>query len=84
MNLFMRLKKLNSSIYPVDKSTMQLTKLESWLLLDIQILLVIKKPFTIRILSHYGKNILIFSIVMEYADGGDLLQKIFEHKKKGG
>ena len=25
-----------------------------------------------------------FSIVMEYADGGDLLQKIFEHKKKGG
>ena len=23
------------------------------------------------------------SIVMEYADGGDLLQKIFEYKKKG-
>ena len=77
MNPFMRLKKLNSSIYPVDKSTMQLTKLESWLLSDIQILLVIKKPFTTRIPSHYGKNIVIFSIVMEYADGGDLLQKIF-------
>ena len=24
-----------------------------------------------------------FSIVMEYADGGDLLQKIFEYKRKG-
>ena len=30
-----------------------------------------------QIPSHYGKNIVIFSIVMEYADGGDLLQKIF-------
>jgi serine/threonine protein kinase len=23
------------------------------------------------------------SIVMEYADGGDLLQKIFDHKRRG-
>ena len=33
--------------------------------------------------NPFGMNFLRFSIVMEYADGGDLLQKIFDFKKKG-
>ena len=33
-------------------------------------------------LNLYGNSKIILSIVMEYADGGDLLQKIFQYKKK--
>lgn len=33
--------------------------------------------------SPCGNSIENFSIIMEYADGGDLLQKIFDYKKKG-
>ena len=31
----------------------------------------------IQALNHYGTDLGNFSIVMEYCDGGDLLQKIF-------
>ncbi len=37
-----------------------------------------------QVQSLYGIVFDKYSIVMEYADGGDLLQKIFDHKKKGG
>lgn len=33
--------------------------------------------------KHYGTPETSFSIVMEYADGGDLEQKITEHRNRG-
>ncbi len=38
----------------------------------------------INIQKHYGKILnKYYSIVMEYADGGDLQQKITDHRNRG-
>lgn len=37
----------------------------------------IKKHFSTSIVAAFGKKSVNDSIVMEYADGGDLLKKIF-------
>jgi hypothetical protein len=73
----MHLKKLNYLIFQHDKYITQSMKLEYWLRFVIRTSLDISKHSMIRIQSLYGTVSIEFSIVMEYADGGDLLQKIF-------
>lgn len=77
MNRYMHSKKSNYSIFQHDKYITQSMKLEFWLRFAIQTSLDINKHSMIRIQSLYGTVSIKFSIVMEYADGGDLLQKIF-------
>jgi hypothetical protein len=73
----MHLKKSNYLIFQHDKYTTQSMKLEFWPQFVIRTLLDINKHSMILIQSLYGTVSIKFSIVMEYADGGDLLQKIF-------
>jgi hypothetical protein len=73
----MHLKKLNYLIFQHEKSITQSMKLEFWPQFVIRTSLDINKHSMIRIQSLYGTVSIKFSIVMEYADGGDLLQKIF-------
>jgi hypothetical protein len=62
---------------------MQLMKSGYWRRSKISTLLLIKRPFTILRIRIYGNYIweLLFSIIMEQADNGDLFQKISEHQK---
>ena len=60
----------------------------------MKILLAIKKHFTTRTLECYGKltslillnsennSLGAFSIIMEYADGGDIFTLIKDHQKQ--
>lgn len=55
-------------------------KLEFLLLSNIKTLQVISKHFSMSPLLLFGKILVSrFSIVMEYADNGDVFQKICDH-----
>ena len=66
---------------------MQSTRFESWQVLNTQTSFHTEKHLLTRTLSHCGKfhaepNLMcVYSIIMQYADGGDLLQKINEAKR---
>lgn len=59
---------------------MQLIKLEYQLQLIVRMLFRINKHF-FKIKTYGNLLTYIFSIVMEFADGGDLYQKISQYKK---
>ena len=72
----MLLRKSKYSIYLIERKKMLLTKSEYLLQLNIKTSLLIRKPFLMNNLPHSGTFrfdlISSFSIVMEYADNGDV------------